>query len=237
MPVFFNSQQLPLPQPEYVVWVDVMGIGPVMGRSLDMAANFIFKLHVAALQTPAAQVKLYPVMDGLYAATPNQQLLLAFLRSLLEECGQLFINTPVGQPLHRFIVRGALAYGPIIHGASVPNTAVQAPGVAQNVFATNPSYKAAIMLGLPMVQAHECERQAPPFGIYVHESARSFAPPGQTPLHHVWWKWGGPGNPTWAALPAALTTHYAWCRQNARAIQYEADRIAVHEEMASQYLA
>ena len=149
----------------------------------------------------------------------------------------MFINTPAGEPLHRFIVRGALAYGPVIHGASVPNIAVQAPGMAPNVFATNQPYKAAIMLGLPMVQAHEWTRQAPPFGIYVHESARSFAPPGQPPLHHVWWKWGAQGNPTWGALPAALTAHYVWCRQNARAIQYEADRIAAHEEMASQYFA
>jgi hypothetical protein len=184
------------------------------------------------------QVKLYPVMDGLYAATPNQQALFDFLRSVFEECGHMFISTPANQPLHRFIVRGALAYGPVIHGASVPNAAVQAPGLAQNVFAANPSYKTAIMLGLPMVQAHEWTRQAPPFGIYVHESARSFAPPGQAPLHHVWWKWGAaPGNPTWVALPAALTAHYVWCRQNARAIQYEVDRITVHEEMASQYFA
>ncbi len=235
MPVFFDSRHLPQPQPEYVAWIDVMGIGPVMGRSLDIAANFIFKLHVAALQAPAAQVTRYPVMDGLYVASAIQQSLLSFLRSVLEECGDLFLNTI--EPFHRFIVRGALAYGPVIHGASVPDAAVQAPSTAQNVFAANPSYKVAIMLGLPLVQAHESERLAPPFGIYVHESARSFAPPGAAPLHHVWWTWGHPGIRTWAALPVALTSHYAWCRQRARAIQYEADRIAVHEEMANQYFA
>src|SRR5580700_7078082 len=35
-----------------------------------------------------------------------------------------------------------------------------------------------ILLGMPRVQAHLAERGTPPFGVFVHESARVFAPVG-----------------------------------------------------------
>lgn len=236
MALQFASQQLPATAPEYVVWVDIMGIGPVMGRSIHMAANFIFKLHTAAVLAPAPGIRLYPVMDGLYASTQDQNALLAFLRSVFQQCAQTFIDTPQNEPLHRFMIRGALSYGPIIHGADVPSTAFR-QAAAPDPFGTRPDYKNSIMLGLPMVQAHECEQLAPPFGLYVHESARSFAPPGQQPLHHVWWRWTGINDAVWNNLPAAVDAHLEWCAQRPRALQYAADRIETHRQMAREYFA
>jgi hypothetical protein len=40
----------------------------------------------------------------------------------------------------------------------------------------------ALLIGMPMIHAYQTERQAPPFGIFVHESARSFAPGNEVPL-------------------------------------------------------
>jgi hypothetical protein len=52
---FFDSSGLPqIPPTEYVVWVDVMGTQSRMSRSLKQTANFIFKLHVAAISAPKA---------------------------------------------------------------------------------------------------------------------------------------------------------------------------------------
>lgn len=233
--VWFAARQLPATQDEYVAWIDVMGIGPVMGRSLDGAANFIFKLHAAALEAPHQNMTLYPVMDGLYASTPDQGSLLSFLASVFEKCAVDFVGRTADESLKRFIVRGAVAYGPVIHGSSVPDQAFQPPGNQTNPMSANPAYKNAILMGLPMVQAHEYERQAPPFGIFVHESARAFAPAGSSPLHHVWWKWADGGSATWRALPTALIEHYDWFAQRTLSLEYPADRLEVHRTMAVEY--
>jgi len=228
---FFNGQLLPNPTHEYVAWLDVMGIQSSMSRSLPITANFIFKLHAAALLAPAVGVTLYPLMDGLYAASPNQNVILEFLRSVFVELASEFNGA--GDPLHRFIVRGAIAYGPLIHGTAVPANSSNSFQTAQGT-----AYKNAILLGMPMVQAHQTERDAPPFGLFIHESARAFAPAGANPLHHVWWKWVNAVNGNvWNALRAALQQHYQWCKQRPNPLLYDIERIKVHEVLAQQYFA
>jgi hypothetical protein len=179
MPLYFNAKALPAPTNEYVAWVDVMGVQSAMSRSLNITANFVFKLHTAALQAPnTAGLRLYPVMDGLYIASSNQAAILDFLRSVFSAIAETFINET--ENMHRFIVRGALAFGPVIHGANVKSSAAKVFGTP-----AGGNYKDAILLGMPMVQSHLAEKDAPPFGIFVHESARAFAPAGAVPLHHV----------------------------------------------------
>ena len=70
--LFFNAAHLPLPIDQYVAWVDVMGTQASMSTSLRTAANFMFKLHIAAFQAPRERARIYPVMDGFYAAAPKQ---------------------------------------------------------------------------------------------------------------------------------------------------------------------
>ena len=234
MPLFFRSDSMPSDQPEYVAWIDVMGIGPVMGRSLDIAANFIFKLHVSAVKASASGLKLYPVMDGFYATASRQQDMVAFLGTLFDQCAEEFIATPREQFQHRFIIRGALAYGPVIHGQALPASATQPPN-GSDPFAANPAYKSSILIGLPMVQAHLSERKAPPFGLFVHESARSFAPTGSEPLHFSWWKWTQQNSQRWTNLYDELIDYFGRCRSHAMPIEYEEARIDLHEKMTKQY--
>lgn len=231
MTIHFNANLLPqCPTPEYVAWIDVMGIQSSMSRSLNVSGNFIFKLHIAALQAPHANVNLYPIMDGLYATSVTQQDMLTFLRDLFTSIADEFIDA--ARPEFRFIVRGAIAYGPVIHGNSVPANISYS-----QEFQNNQLYKDAILLGLPMIQANQSEKNAPPFGLFVHESARSFSPQNQAPLHHVWWKWGTQQNQAWTGLKQALPLHFAWCKQHSSEILYDPVRIAVHEEMSTQYFA
>ena len=75
---YFNGSSLPKnPAPEYVVWVDVMGTQARMSRSLEQSANFVFKLHVAAISAieavPGDGLNVYPVMDGFYASSVTQR--------------------------------------------------------------------------------------------------------------------------------------------------------------------
>lgn len=231
MPLDFKANHLPDAFSEYVAWVDVMGTQATMSRSLAISANFIFKLHTAALQAPNQNVTLYPIMDGFYASSPDKDDILDFLRSVFEQVAEEF-NGEDHEP-HRFIIKGALAYGPVIHGTKVPAKA--SPTINKS-----PRYRNSLLLGLPMVQANIGEKLAPPFGIFVHESARSFAPPDQTPLHNVWWKWRKPSGRSksrkiWSALSQSVETHFNWCAERAGDLEYAPDRIEAHKTMAQQY--
>ena len=229
MSLFFDATHLPQPASEYVAWIDVMGTQSSMSRSLNATANFIFKLHSAALQAATGSIRLYPVMDGLYAAGSAQSQMLDFLRSVFQQVAEEFNQTQVAH--HRFIIRGALAFGPVIHGADVS-------AQASTVLASNLDYRRAILLGMPMVQAHLSEASAPPFGISVHDSARVFAPPGHQPLHAIWWSWRNTANQeTWLALKPALMQHLQWCSERSMSIGYPADRLKEHQEMVRQLFA
>lgn len=225
MPLNFNANHLPATTSEYVAWVDVMGTQVSMSRSIKITANFIFKLHIAALQAGSPDVRIYPVMDGFYAASLQQGHMLDFLRSVLSAAAAEFNATL--EPHHRFLVRGGLAFGPVIHGSGV--------GPCATELRHHETYRNAILLGTPMVQAHLSEQSAPPFGIFVHESARVFAPDGAEPLHWIWWKWGIAGQPVWDALKVALPAHLLWCEGRAQSILYDASRIEAHKKMACQY--
>jgi hypothetical protein len=228
MPLFFNASHMPQPAPEYVAWVDVMGTQASMSAALKVAANFIFKLHIAALRAPHANVRIYPVMDGFYAAAPGKDDMLEFLRSVFSEVAATFNAETENR--FRFVIRGALSYGPVVHGSALPPQCSPA-------LAANGQYRDHLLLGMPMVQSHLSETRAPPFGVYVHESARAFAATGQSPLIDRWWSWSGAAHATWAALPAELMAYYDWCDARAGKIDYLPERIDAHRRMARQYFA
>jgi hypothetical protein len=226
---YFNAKLLPPPSAEYVLWLDVMGIQSAMSRSISIAANFVFKLHAMALEAPNDGIALYPVMDGLYAATPSRVKIESFAGSILREASDLFVAEPT--PLFRFIVKGAVAYGLVVHGASVPQDACP-------ILASRPTYKENLLVGLPMVQAHQGEREAPPFGLYTHESARAFAAAGAEPFHQTWWRWSPYGfTERRETLRLRLIEHYTWCETHSHSVLYEPERIRTHRAMAIEYLS
>ena len=227
MPLYFNAAHLTAAAPEYVAWIDIMGTQASMSRSIKATANFIFKLHTAALTAPREHVRLYPVMDGLYAASPRKTDMLNFIRSVFLQVAEEFTQTADSN--HRFMIRGGLAFGPVIHGANVAER-------ASPVLHQNQEYRQAILLGMPMVQAHLSESSAPPFGVAVHESARAFSQNRQEPLHAIWWKWKSAENQAqWDALREAVGNHLSWCEERSLAIGYPPERLAVHRKMATQY--
>lgn len=227
MTLYFNAASLPEARYEYVAWVDVMGIQESMSRSLNVSANFMCKLHIAVLQVPNLRsIKVYPVMDGFYATSETKQSIEQFLRSLFGSIAEEF--TLETEQRHKFIVKGALAFGPVIHGANIPSE-------TSREIATNSQYARTLLLGMPMVQANGSEKFAPPFGIYVHESARSFSPSGERPFRTTWWTWENEEEPIWRNLRDALTDYYDWCAERAGAIGYDPERLCVHRRMMEHY--
>lgn len=236
----FSAAGLPVSPSQYVGWIDAMGIQSAMGRSMDVAANFIFKLHITVLESiealpehQRASIYLYPVMDGVYFVTNDQSALYGFLRRVFGCLAREFVET--AEMRHRFLVRGALACGPVVHGFQLPEGA---SAVLQN----HARYRDSILLGLPMIQAYLAERLAPPFSVYVHESARAFAPEGRRTIRATWWRWfATPADDRWPELAPrlrdALRGYFGWCEARAAEIGYDVESIKKHRSLAEQYFA
>jgi len=236
----FNTTELPISPNQYVGWIDAMGIQAAIGRSMDIASNFIFKLHIAVLESldvlqdhEKRSISLYPVMDGIYFVTNDQRALFRFLRGIFGGLAREFVETT--EMKHRFLIRGALACGPVVHGSQLPES-------ASDVLHNHPGYRESILVGLPMIQAYLTERLAPPFSLYVHESARAFAPEASRPIRATWWRWfTTPSDERWPDLAPrlrdALRDYFAWCEARATEIGYDLDSIKKHSLLATQYFA
>ena len=136
---------------------------------------------------------------------------------------------------HRFLVRGALACGPVVHGFQLPEG-------ASAVLHNHAEYRDSILVGLPMIQAYLTERLAPPFSIYVHEPARAFAPEASRPIRATWWRWFAvPADDRWPDLAPqlrdALSHYFTWCEKRTAEIGYDLESIKKHRSLADQYFA
>lgn len=178
---YFDSSKMGNPTYEYVAWIDLMGTREAMRETIDKSANFIFKFHANALTCLASNtdIVLYPVMDGIYVTSTTKELFIDFLCHIFLECSKDFCSADVR---FCYLIKGAIAFGPIYHGQNIP-------AEVNYLFSKHTNYKNSLLLGLPMIQAYLGEKLAPPFGLYIDESARSFAPTGQTPLGNRWYRW------------------------------------------------
>lgn len=222
---YFDASKMPHASNEYVIWLDVMGIQANLSQSLSVSANFVFKLHAVALAARETNMTLYPVMDGVYATTKDRSEALGFLTAAFTALAAVFVHEKNNR--HRFLVKAALAYGPVLHGSQVPKAAC-------HVLDANPGHRDAILLGMPMIQAYTSERLAAPFGVFVHESARAFAPVGVGSIHQVWWHWYQSGKDA-QHLAAELEKFFTWCALRPNSLLYGADRIEAHRRQAAEY--
>jgi len=227
----FNAAALGTPDVRYVCWLDVMGTGSAMSRSLNQAANFVGKLHSALLEArPAKSVSLYPAVDGVYITAANYAPILSLLQRTFRLLAEEFLGQ--GDPAHRFMVRSAISFGRVVEHKGLMKAA---PTLA----AAEP-YAERIILGPALTLAYRGESLAAPFGVYLDESARLFSPPGTQPLsgaHWRWWRWNHANNLEVLArdLGRSLDTYLAWCDERADMLLYRRDRIAVHRDLAHQY--
>ena len=116
-------------------------------------------------------------MDGVYITSQRRSPMQNLLKQALCRVALTFLNEE--KPFHQFLVRGAIAFGPMYHGATLD-------GRTSRVLADHPAVRDSILMGLPIAQACQSERDAPPFGIAIHSSARGFAPTGDHPFRFMW---------------------------------------------------
>jgi len=100
-----------------------MGTKSIMRKSLHAVVNFICKLHIAAIEAKASdekygELKLYPMLDGIHITSRKQDILTTYLKEIFSLVSSEFIKEE--EPQHRFIIKAAIAYGPILHGDDLP---------------------------------------------------------------------------------------------------------------------
>lgn len=180
----FSSEFLPEPDRNYLAWIDLMGAGHLMATSLDKAANAIVRIHLAvflAVEQHGYQVQLVGINDGIFICSPSKKEIMRIVRSAMMYLAALFISKH--DPQNRFLARCAIAFGPTFTGRHL--TAQLSHKRRRNP----PGTTDQVIFGPPVIQAYRAEQNAPPFGVAIHESARAFAAPKDSPFKSTLWKW------------------------------------------------
>lgn len=211
----------------YVAWVDALGTKSALLVSHARAANFVMRIHAAALDAnPPTDLSLFPMNDGVFIRADTWDPLRKFLERMFRRLAVTFLLEQ--NPQHRFMVRGAVAFGPLSSGSQLHG--------GNSTLTGAPDHSAGIILGMPLAQAVEAERLAPPFGVFIHESARAFAPSGDKPLCYALWRWwGDKDSDIEAGMREALPEYFAWARRNPLTSQYPAPAVDKHALAASEY--
>lgn len=225
--IYVNARPISGGKHEYVCWIDLMGTKSIMGHSLEKAANYICRLHVAIIEAVDASMQLYPMIDGMYVTTPSKQSMLNFLRKVFRRLAIEFIAAKEQQ--HRFLPKAAISYGPVVHGKDITER-------VNKVLHEDKRIRDSLLFGIPVIAASQGERSAPPFGVFVDQSARIFAPAPSKPLPYVWYKWFDRQDLVRANLKQEIESYFDWCATNSHTLTYSLDRIREHKTMALEYL-
>jgi hypothetical protein len=223
---YFNPAKVPEPTKEFVAWVDLMGCSNLMAQ-LKVVSIAIFKLHVAALDTlkvlDIRNLILYPVMDGFYATTTSQKDMMRFLTDVFYRVSIVFLEDS-DKPQLQFLIKGAVSFGDIYHGRMLKVEAAKR-------LDENQQYRDSILIGQPVVDAHQSESSAPPFGIALHESAREGF---DLTEREVWWNWF---NEEFNAknFYSELNKYFNWNLDQKENGGYKIERIIVHDALSKRY--
>lgn len=229
---YFNGEKAGPERYRYVIWIDIMGARSKMLRSVRTASIPIMKLHVAALtaigKNRKQPIELFPMIDGLYVISEHLDPLRFFISDIFRSMAAEFIAIELWE---RSVVRGGLAYGPVILGRESRGGA----DILGDI-----SYADSILIGMPLIQAYTSESNSPPFGLYVHESARAFAPPDCHPVTHILWRWwqtDDKAKKVASVMLQELDKFYDYCRTHTAGTFYEPERIQAHQKLAHEYFA
>jgi len=213
----------------YVFWLDLMGARNLMKLSLPRAARSVMKIHAAALYAKQLypELEINPVMDGVYGYVKDRELLEQCLVEILAGLANVFVQERVQSC--RFMVRAGVAFGPLIPGSSL--------AVGSAILNDNKDYLGGTAIGMGISHACEAESSAPPFGVYIHESARAFAPRTEDsyPYRVNLWRWLPEDDPLSWALRRTLANHFDWLEKNSVAAQYDLEAMRRHRALAIEY--
>ena len=217
---YVNSKNIKY-RDKYVCWIDIMGTKNTMLESNDKAANFILRFHQAVLSVKEqfTDMQYYPVMDGVYITTTDSVDMRRMLKALFHDLVDMFCAETIN--CHRFVVRGSIAFGAVIDGYLI----------SSNVCKMSEDYKQSILLGLPVIQAFQSEREAPPFGLYIHESARK--PKELQGRYYSWFNKRESGIDS--EMCQSILSYFDWCCKYRLYLQLDESKISKYKEQVNEF--
>ena len=201
-----------------------MGMKSTMLRSFSKSTIFMGKMHSAlsSLKLENTQVKIYPVMDGAYVVSVDREAIFEFIDKLFTRLAKVFVATD--KPENCFLVRGCLAYGPVIGGNMIDKS-------VSRQLAENAEYKGRLLFGFPMSLAYDGEHKAPPFGLYLDTTVRVVV---NNRLSGIWYRWCK-DEPLRNGIVKGLTAYFVWARKKHIELMYDEAKIKNHEQLCNQY--
>ncbi len=108
---------------------------------------------------------------------------------------------------------------------------------AQRFYKKTKNYLGGTAIGMAISHAYEAEGSAPPFGVYIHESARAFAPRTKDSFPYLTnlWRWYDDNDALTWATRRTLLEHFDWLEKNPVASQYDAEPMRRHKCLAVEY--
>lgn len=221
---------------EWVAWVDIMGMQEAMQRNEIQAAGNVFKIHNAALNRQNQNVRLYPVMDGFYATTASILELKSFLCGVMSD--MIYHNCATqGGPGGWVIIRGGISFGSVIHGEMQDKSACP-------VVVGRKEYSKSLIIGKPIIYAHQAEGLASPFGFGIHSSSvkdksglaveKCKLSKENAPVRV--WRWHTESNVTVHPLFwPKMKIYFEFCEEQYQYLNYSLARIRSHREDVRQY--
>lgn len=246
--LYFDSKRMPPPKGEFIAWCDGMGTGRCLSRSLHEAANSVFKLHSAfsIAQSGTTGVCFYPVMDGVYITSPSRNTMNQVLRNAFCELAKEFVHRPGTPNMH--MMRTGLAFGPVLHGGDIPaeaffGTFKDGREIQAETFEQSPlrQIRLQVLLSPAMVLAYNAEKCAPPFGIYVDDTAKSY--PNLCPNSDgtyisnlfQWWIFDDEAREIATALYGQILFYLSKAETHSVGMGYPIEAIRRHRELAVEY--
>ena len=212
-PGFFNpDKDIPNSSPVYVGWFDIIGGDNLTKISLTKATIFVMKLFSMANHAKN-DVDIYPSVNGFFAVHENQEEFLNFAKKFfLSTYEKLFEKA---RNDHRFLIRGSIAYGNVVIGKHITRIY---------------PFKDNIIIGDAVSQAFKSIQKAPPYGIYIDETARLF-PTRVNSIQYVYYRWFSNG----LTFGKSITGHLDWCKEHSYSNLYDTNEIEKSILLAQDY--
>jgi hypothetical protein len=217
---WFGPDHVPSPDSEYVLWVDLMGTSAVLDWKLTTGAVNIGKLQTSIIESEHSDdVSIYPMMDGVYITSPADDIG-KLTKEIFHKFSHILTNRFNGYQKANLeyapILRAGVAYGQVIHGYNLSDTKLADHKVSDS-----------IIIGDAVAKAHQCETNAPPFGIRLDSSL-----PGETETENLeWWS----SNRRAKEILEAYEEYLKFFEENDD-ISYSNKKIKNHRSEAREYL-
>ena len=168
------------------------------------------------------------------------------LRNAFCELAKEFVHTPGTSNMH--MMRAGLAFGPTLHGADIPAEAFfgtfnDGREIQAETFAQSPlsQVRLQVLLSPAMVLAYNAEKSAPPFGIYVDDSAKgypslcSYSDGSYISNLFQWWILDDEAREIATALYGQILFYLSKSETHSVGMGYPIDAIRRHRELAVEY--